>query len=140
MKLPTDYQEAMGEERPAFEALDDGYYLAEVESIKLSDKPGPSGYHSWVIVWRILAPRASAKLTVWDRRSLSPKASFKMRDLYDALGYEYDSDSDELIGEKAVLEIIQEEIEKGPRKGEMGNSVENTYAADDPEYRKLVAK
>lgn len=144
MKLDPEYTNAMSEdtdrEEGEFEPLADGYYLAEIEKISLSPNAGPSGYKQWIIVWRIKAPRSAAKRTQWDRISLSPKAAFKMRELFDALGFDYDSDSDELIGEKAILELFQEEISSGKRKGEMGNSVAKVIDAEDPEMRKLVGK
>jgi hypothetical protein len=144
MKLPENVTKAIetdeGGSDQEFEPLAEGYYLAEIESIKLSDNVGKSGFHMWVIVWRIKAPKAAAKRTQWDRRSLSPKAAFKMRELFDALGYDYDSDSDELIGERAILEITQEEITSGNRKGEIGNSVERVLDAEDPEFKALVGK
>jgi hypothetical protein len=143
MKLPQEVQKAASEDTPRedgeFEALPDGYYRAEIEKIDLSERPGASGFHQWVVVWRIKAPRAFAKRTQWDRLSLSPKAAWKMRELFDALGYEYDSDSDELIGETAILELFQEEITTGKRKGEMGNSVA-AVLEDNEENRKLVGK
>lgn len=147
MKLDSEYQTAMAEaddNKPdsdeEFEALPDGYYRAAVESIKLSPKAGPSGYKMWIVVWRILAPKKWAKRTQWDRISLSPKAAFKMRELYDALGYEYDSDSDELVGEQAILELSKSEIESGPKKGQMGNDVERVLSVDDEEFAALVGK
>jgi hypothetical protein len=143
MKLPAEVQTAAAEDTPRedgeFEPLPDGYYRAEIEKIDLSDRPGASGFHQWVVVWRIKAPRAHAKRTQWDRLSLSPKAAWKMRELFDALGYEYDSDSDELIGETAILELFQEEITSGKRKGEIGNSV-SQILEDNEENRKLVGK
>lgn len=145
MKLDDEYQTAMAEaddNRPEsdeeFEPLPDGHYLAKIESIKLSDRAGQSGYKQWVVVWRIQAPRKYAKRTQWDRLSLSPKAAWKMRELFDALGYEYDSDSAELVGETAVLEIFQEEIQSGKRKGEIGNSVAQVLDAE--EHKALVGK
>lgn len=147
MKLDDEYQQAMNESdnRPAgedteFEVLPEGYYLCEVDSIKLSDKAGPSGYKQWVVVWRVVRPKASAKRTIWDRRSLSPKAAFKMRELFDALGYEYGSDSDELVGERAVVEIEHQEIERGPRTGQLSENVVALYSSEDEDYLRLVGK
>lgn len=146
MKLDEEYQTAMDEANDGFdgdgefEPFPDGYYLARVESIKMSDRAGESGYKQWVVVWRILQPRKFAKRTQWYRISLSPKAAFKMREFFEALGFAFDSDSKELIGETAILELFQEEIGSGKRAGEMGNSVEKVHPADDPDIKVLVAK
>lgn len=145
MKLDPEYQGAMNEsdesrEDSEYEPLEDGYYLAEIEKISLSPTAGKSGYKQWIVIWRIKRPKAHAKRTQWDRMSLSPKAAWKMRELFDALGYDYDSDSDELIGEQAILELFQEPIASGKRAGEIGNSVAKIIPADDPEMIKLVGK
>lgn len=144
MKLDDDYQKAMDEsdqrEDGEFEALPEGFYLCTVDSIKLSPTAGQSGYKQWIIVWKVKSPRASAKRTIWDRRSLSPKAAWKMRELFDALGYDYGSDSDELVGEPAIVEIDHQPIGSGKRKGEMGENVVALYPADDKEYLALVGK
>lgn len=143
MKLPQENQTAMaedtGEGDGEFEALDDGYYLAKVEKISMSAEPGASGFHYWTVLWRVQRPKAVAKRTLYDRLSLSPKAAFKMREFFDALGFTYDSDTDELIGETAVLEVSQSEITSGKRKGEMGNDIEQILDAQDPENKALIA-
>lgn len=141
MKLDSDFQKAMDEADSnlpdgEFEPLEEGFYLASVRSIKLSEKAGASGYKQWVVVWQIIAPKKRAKRTVWDRISLSPKAAFKMRELFDSLGFEYDSDSDELVGEKAIIEVITSPGENDRTY----ENVEKVYAADDEVARPLVGK
>lgn len=142
MKLDQDYQTEMANssdrEGGEFEAMPEGYYLCRVKSIKLSAKAGASGYKQWVIVWVVIEPKKWAKRTVWDRRSLSPAAAFKMRELFDALGFEYDSDSSELVGEKCVVQLVQVEIESGPKKGDMSEDVEELFSAEDQTYLNLV--
>lgn len=145
IELPEDYRAAMAEDtRPEgdgeFEPFDDGYYLAKIEKVSLSPKAGPSGFKQVIFVWRIQKPGKWAKRTQWDRISLSPKAAFKMRELFDACGYEYDSNPGELIGEVAILELEQVEVQSGPKKGEISNDVVKVYDAEDPEYRALVGK
>lgn len=141
MKLDSDFQKAMDEADSnlpdgEFEPLEEGFYLASVKSITLSEKAGASGYKQWVVVWQIIAPKKRAKRTVWDRISLSPKAAFKMRELFDSLGFEYDSDSSELVGEKAIIEVITQPGDND----KVYENVEKVYAEDDEVAAPLVGK
>jgi hypothetical protein len=56
--------------------------------------------------------------------SLSDESDWKMKEVFDAFGYALDSDTDEMVGEKVILVVSQRVIEKGKRKGEMGNNVD----------------
>lgn len=47
----------------------------------------------------------------------------RMRQFFEAFGYTVDSDTDEMIGEQAVIEIEIRTIQSGPRTGERVNSV-----------------
>lgn len=143
MPMTPEYRAAMNDnEGPDgdFEPLADGFYLCKLEKADETDRPGPSGFTQYVFVWRVQRPRVAAKRTLWDRISLSPKAAFKMRELFDATGYEYESEPEELIGEMAILQIQQEEITGGKRKGQMGESVVAVYAPDSEEHLALVGK
>jgi hypothetical protein len=115
-----------------------GYYLARIESIERSSKPGGSGHHFHTVVWEIESPKEYKTRWIWDRVSESPSAAFRFRQMFDATGYTYDSDTDELIGEVAVLEVSQSVIERGDRKGELGNDVDRILESND-ETMKLVA-
>lgn len=51
----------------------------------------------------------------------------KMKQFFEAFGYTSDSDTDEMIGEKAVIEIEIRTIQNGPRRGESVNGIKNVF-------------
>lgn len=66
--------------------------------------------------------------------SLSPKAAGRMRQAFDAFGYSPDSDTDEIVGEWAVLHIKQEIQQYGQRAGQMVNQVTGVSEFDPNEW------
>lgn len=147
--LTDEYRQAMqasADERPEFEndgefeELPDGFYLAQLEKVVPGTKKGPSGYIQVRLQWRIMAPGKWRKRVHSDFISLAPKAAWRMRELFDATGYTYDSDLEELLQakEKVIIELVQREQERGDRKGEMVANLEAYYSAEDEYYRSLV--
>ena len=53
----------------------------------------------------------------------------RLKQFFEAFGYTTDSDTDEMIGETAVIEIEIRTIQNGPRRGEQVNSVKNVLPA-----------
>lgn len=51
----------------------------------------------------------------------------RMREFFESFGYTVDSDTDEMIGEQAVIEIEIRTIQSGPRTGERVNSVKSVH-------------
>lgn len=49
----------------------------------------------------------------------------RLKGFFEAFGYTTDSDTDEMIGEQAVIEIEIRTIQNGPRRGEQVNGVKN---------------
>ena len=66
--------------------------------------------------------------------SLSPKARGGLRQAFDALGYTPDSDTDEMIGEWAVLYVTQEVAQQGQRAGQTTNRVSSVSPFDETEW------
>jgi hypothetical protein len=144
--LPKETQEAMrnvddggtGE----FAALPEGYYLARVDSCRTQEskrqpKPGETIYPYERITFKVIEPTSNKNRLVSENYSFSPAAAFKLRELFDAAELTEDSDTQELKGEVLVIEVEQEEITTGARKGEMGNNVAKVHPADG-EHRDLV--
>jgi hypothetical protein len=74
----------------------------------------------------------------FDNLSLSPDASWKFKQFFDAFGVPSDTDTDDLIGRLVVHRIGTTTIQKGSRAGEQTDSVEEwlpyeevTAGADD---------
>lgn len=66
----------------------------------------------------------------WVNTSLSPKAAWKVKEVFEAFGYTADSDTDEMVGEWAVLTISQEVQNFGKKKGEIVNRVDKVTEFD----------
>jgi hypothetical protein len=123
-----------------FDELEDGFYLAKLEKAVLGDRVGPSGFKSVRLQWRMIKPNRNRVQSEFV--SLSPKAAWKMREIFDAAGYTPDSDLEELVEEQEVviLQIEQAPVEAGQRKGEMRADVVAHYDKDDATYKALIGK
>lgn len=55
----------------------------------------------------------------------------RIKAMFEAFGYSEDSDTDEMLGEKCVLQIGIQTIKAGPRKGEEQNYVVKVIAWDE---------
>lgn len=120
------------DEERVFEPLEEGLYLAKpIEVTEYEPTANGSGFGGVTVKWEVLQPRADKGRWLWQRLSWSPKAAFRIREFWDALGYEYDSDFEEPVeeGETAILEVVQEVIPSGKRKGEIGNTVDKVLEA-----------
>jgi hypothetical protein len=132
-KLPKATAKAAAEaESGSFEALPAGPYIGKLTAV-VTDKEGPSGPY-WVWEFEVVSPDEFANRKLWANTSLSDKAVWKLKEMFDAFGYTTDSDTDELIGEQVKLMVSQRVIASGTRSGEMGNNVDRvlSYDADEP--------
>lgn len=120
------------QESSSFDALPAGPYVCKLANVKVSPEPGPSGAHYWT--WEFTVAVGDFKnRKLWVNTSLSEKALFKMKEVFDAFGYTTDSDTDEMVGEVVKLIVSQRIQEKGSRKGELTNDVERVLAYDGDE-------
>lgn len=108
-----------------FTALPAGVYTSKLLEVEVkeglqSGKP----YWNWTFEVDGEEHPDHADRRLWVITSLSENALFKLKEVFHAFGYTTDSDTDELIGEKVKLVVIEQEIEKGKRKGQIGNQVE----------------
>lgn len=81
--------------------------------------------------WKILQPREFKGEKLMNSLSWSPKAAWKIREFWDALGYEYDSDFDEPVEqqEQAILVVSVGQVNQGKRKGQEQNNVDEVLEA-----------
>lgn len=127
----VDKAEAWGD--GSYAPLDPGRYagrLAKVES-----KQGNAGeYWSWEFE-AIHDTEGNAKPgRLWHTTSLSPKSAGNLKATFDAFGYSTDSDTDEMIGEWAVLTVDIEIASQGKRSGQRVNRVRGLSAFDADEF------
>jgi len=57
----------------------------------------------------------------------------RLKSFFEAFGYEVDSDTDEMIGDRCVIQLSIQTIQGGPKKGEKTNRVEGIFSVDSAE-------
>lgn len=137
-KLPKKVADQVNNaEGGSFEALPEGRYLAkllEVDTTRVGQTSG-NPYWSWEFgeLRNLDLDGKSAPGKQWVNTSLAENAFWKLKEVFNAFGYDADTDTDELIGQECVLVVTQRTIEAGARKGEIGNNVDRClpYEADD---------
>lgn len=144
--LPASVQKAAAEannDREGFEALPDGFYHVKIDSLKIetskrAPKNGEAPTQYLRVTFKVIAPKGNRNRLISENISFSDAAGWRIRLLFDSVGYTLDSELTELVGEEMVVEVIQEEITTGAKKGEMGNDVGEMHPAD-AEHLELVA-
>jgi len=113
--------------------LPEGRYAAQL--LKVEEKEG-NEYPYWVWQFGNLHNKAGELVPgrQWNNTSLSPKSFGFLKATFEAFGYTTDSDTDEMVGEWVTLYLVQEPIAKGPRAGQLRNSVQSVFEFDGDEY------
>lgn len=111
-----------------FSALPAGVYhckLREVQTERAGQPlTGASGPY-WIWVWDVRSPEKYVGRRLFLNTSLSEGALWKLKQVYTALGYTTDSDTDEMVGEMATLTVSTRVQEQGQRAGQLSNNVDN---------------
>ena len=120
-KLPQAKAEAVAEtESQDFSPLPAGTYVSRLDSVEVKEgKAAP--YWSWAFT---VTDEECTGRKLWVNTSLSEKALWKLKEVFDAFGYTADSDTDEMVGEEVRLVVSQRIIEGGARAGQTGNNVD----------------
>lgn len=127
-KLSKDKAQAVNDaEGSNYDALPADRYVAELADVSTGE--GPAGpYWSWE--FKVVDTGLGfGGRKLWLTTSLSQDWAVKRP--FEAFGVEPDTDTDELIGECCVLMVSQREIQKGNRKGQIGNNVDDILALGD---------
>lgn len=128
-KLPKKVAAAADQaETGQFDALPAGPYAARLVEVK-TDGEGAAGPY-WVWKFEVVTPTEFEGRNLWANTSLSEKALWKIKEMFDAFGYTTDSDTDDLINEVVKLIVVQRPIEKGSRAGQIGNNVDKVLPFD----------
>lgn len=131
-KLSKAKQKSVGKaESGGFQALPDGMYVGTLKAVvtERGGKPleGAAGPY-WQWEFDKIRSLDDETETFPGRQfvitSLSDESDWKMKEVFEAFGYSLDSDTDEMIGEDVILVVSQRVIEKGKRKGQKGNNVD----------------
>jgi hypothetical protein len=137
-KLSKTKQKSVAKaESTGFKALEAGMYIGTLKQVvtQKGGKPleGPAGpYWQWEFDQITdLAEEETFPGRQFVITSLSDDSDWKMKETYEAMGYSLDSDTDEMVGDRVILSVSQRPIEKGPRKGQIGNQVDRLHHIDD---------
>ena len=159
-KLPSTTAKAVDKtdaihDSGTFEPLAPGDYLARLREVSVRDNTDKYGQTMWSVEFDDLhsvethetAPgRQWMNLTV----PLGPKkvhpsytgtpekwatyqnmAMGRLKAFFESFGYTTDSDTDEMLGEYAVITVRTRTIQSGPREGQLTNEVTGVKALDD---------
>lgn len=133
-KLPAETAKAAAESEGGFAPIEEGRYEVELVSCKESPQDGESGYKYWIWEFKVVGPDHVGR-RLWTNTSLAPQAAFRVREVFDALGYTLDSDTKEMIGDRCVAYVEQQIQEKGKNKGKLQNVIDSLAeltATEDP--------
>lgn len=133
-----------------FELLPAGPYLARLRSVEA--RQSTNGTPQWSIRWEevhdldgnrypgvqfqdLNLPQAKMPSTYQNGQDKWEKYQNMCRGrlaaFFEALGYTADSDTDEMIGEWAIIEVTQVTIQRGPKQGEKRNEVRSNQPVPD---------
>lgn len=103
-----------------FEAMPEGIYNAVLDG-EVEQADGANGVY-WKWTFKITDEGYDGR-NAWLNTSLSEKAMWKLKEVFEAFGVAADTDTDDLIGKPVKLMIVQKIIGGGNRKGETGNEI-----------------
>lgn len=114
-----------------FTLLPEDAYLCYLHEVTEYDQDKDHEYGGVRCFWKVIQPREFKGERVLNTLSWSPKAAWKVRETFDACGYEYNSDLDELVEneERAIVVVTQEIARFGKRKGQTVNKVDEILEA-----------
>lgn len=79
-------------------------------------------------------PKNSKKSPAEAWESYQSLCNGRLKAFFEAFGFSVDSDTDEMIGERCVLQIGQRTIQNGPKKGEDTNTVNGVFPLDSVDF------
>jgi hypothetical protein len=123
----------------------EGYVLAKLIEAEETD-PKDSGYAGQDLKFEVVAPKEHKGTWVWEYISYDEKVNWKWMALFEAFGFEADSDTDELIeaGEDeedpayAILDCAIEIQNKGKNKGRERTKIQDFLDPSNQENSDLV--
>lgn len=126
-KLPSQAATKAREaaESSGFTALEAGTYEARLTNVTAKNAAS-SGNPMWVWELEVVGPTNKGR-KLWVNTVLTDAAMWKVAEMFAAFGYDTDTDTDEIIGDHCQVDVIQREIERGARAGQMGNDVQRAY-------------
>lgn len=121
-------------ESSGFTPMDEGRYRARLTEV-VAKTAASSGNPMWVWTYEVIGPVAGGDQyrgrKQWNNTVLTEAALWKVGESFAAFGVPEDTDTDELLGCTAVLEISQREITQGARAGQTGNNIDRVMPDED---------
>ncbi len=109
--------------------IEDGVY--EMVLMNVEEKPGSEyPYWNWTFVFPEDAPRYK-KWRAWEKTSLSPASAWRLKAAFEAFGVTPDTDTDELVGRRCLVQIGSETAQAGAKKGDLVNVVKALLPLDN---------
>lgn len=120
-----------------FEPMPEDIYEAVLaEEVELAE--GPNGPY-WKWTFKITTSGYETRKQ-FVNTSLSEKALWKLKEMFEAFGVSADTDTEDLIGQPVKLMIVQRVIAKGARSGEVGNEVRQVLPIKEADPADPTAK
>lgn len=143
----VDKAEARHEQGGSFELLPDGDYLAQLREVSVRDKTNKYGAAVWSAEFHNLVnleSGASASGRQWLNITMPqpldkiPSAYVNgpdkwekyqamldglLKGFFESFGFTTDSDTDEMLGEWAIITVGSQTIQEGPKQGQLTNRV-----------------
>lgn len=134
-KLDESVASTVDQAESGTQLIEEGLYemvLIEVAATGKDGQPlvGKAGpYWSWTFAFPEDAERY-AKRRAWRITSLSPDSAWVMKQMFDAFGVPADTDTDELIGKRASVEIGHRTVTQGDNAGDVKETVKKVLPLD----------
>lgn len=116
----------------SFDPLPEAVYVAVLEGeVTAEQGKGDSPYWKWTFKIDEGSEFAGRKLYL--NTSLSEKAEWRLNQVFGAFGVSSSTHTDDLIGRRVKLVVVQRVIQEGARKGDMGNDIRELlpYSEED---------
>lgn len=120
-------QVASAPESGTYGPMPEGIYTVQLKNVAVTSPNGggdPYWATEWVVQAAVDGDTAYKGRRLFENISTGEKSAWKMRQFFDAMGYTYDSDTDEMIGEVCQAVVVQRPIEQGKRQGQVGNEID----------------
>lgn len=132
-KLTSDQAQSVEEaESREFELLDIGTYLGALNAV--TEEPGKE-FTYWVWEFVLVGDAEGNDLEntakLWENTSLSPKAAFRLKAMFEAFEVPADTDTDELLGRYVWIDVGQEVQKEGKNQGKLRNVFLSASPASD---------
>jgi len=119
-KLSTATATKVEEAEDSFKPIPEGIYNAVLDG-EVEVKDGTNGPY-WKWTFKITEEGYEGRQQ-WLNTSLSEKALWKLKEVFEAFGYPADTNTDDLIGKPVKLMVVQKVIDGGKRAGDTGNEI-----------------